>query len=97
MTSHPPSLEDYVRLFESYGDDISSIYLKPNDTRYELLFEQAARLLAQPSEFNTTLPKPFRVTAQKYLAGDEKTQRHMSYPENRHFMGMKLFLSHPEK
>ncbi|MCR4379316.1 MAG: hypothetical protein NUV50_14660 [Rhodospirillales bacterium] len=89
--SSPPTLDDYVRLFAAYGEDISSVYLKPSDTRYELLFEQAARLLVQPSKFNQSLPKPFRVTAHNYLAGDEKTVRHMNYPENRHFMLSDLY------
>ena len=89
--SGPPTLDDYVRLFAAYGEDISSVYLKPSDTRYELLFEQAARLLIQPSKFNLSLPKPFRITAQSYLAGDAKTVRHMSYPENRHFMLSDLY------
>lgn len=87
----PPTLHDYLRLFEAYGDDISTAYLKPNDARYEFLFERAVRLLAVPSPFNADLPKPFRVTAQKYLAGDEKTVRHMGYPENRHFMLSDLY------
>ena len=78
MTLSPPTLDDYLRLFDTYGDDIGSAYLKPNDARYEFLFEQAARMLAQPSPFNATLPTPFRITAQKYLAGDVKTVRHMS-------------------
>lgn len=91
MTRTQPALDDYLRLFEAYGEDISSVYLKPNDSRYELLFEQAARLLAIPCIFNETIPKPFRITAQKYLAGDEKTVRHMSYPENRHFMLSDLY------
>lgn len=91
MTRIQPTLDDYVRLFEAYGEDISSVYLKPNDSRYELLFEQAARLLAAPSAFNDTIPKPFRITAQKYLAGDDKTTRHMGYPENRHFMLSDLY------
>lgn len=86
MTSITPDLDDYIRLFEVYGEDISSIYLKPNDTRYEFLFEQAARLLVKSSPFNTSLPRPFVITAQNYLRGDDKTVRHMSYPENRHFM-----------
>lgn len=89
--TYTPEIDDYVRLFDAYGEDISSVYLKPSDTRYELLFEQAARLLVQQSEFNLSLPKPFRVTAQNYLAGDEKTVRHMSYPENRHFMLSDLY------
>jgi len=89
--SNTPTLEDYVRLFEAYGEDISAVYLKPSDTRYEFLFEQAARLLVQPSDFNLTLPKPFRITAQNYLNGDEKTVRHMRYPENRHFMLSDLY------
>jgi len=90
-TTKLPSVEDYCRLFESYGNDISTIYLKPNDRRYELLFEQTARLLARPSPFNDSLPRPFIITAQKYVAGDEKTVRHMSYPENRHFMLSDLY------
>lgn len=91
MTNDGPSLEDYVRLFQTYGDDLSTIYLEPNDTRYEFLFEQAARLLVQSSSFNSTLPQPFRITARKYLSGDDKTTRHMSYPENRHFMLSDLY------
>ena len=91
MTRTKPTLDDYLRLFEAYGEDISSVYQKPNDSRYELLFEQAARLLAIPCEFNDTIPKPFRITAQKYLAGDENTVRHMGYPENRHFMLSDLY------
>lgn len=86
-----PNLEDYVRLFKVYGDDISSVYLKPSDTRYEFLFEQAARLLVKPSPFNASLPAPFRITAQNYLRGDEKTVRHMNHPENRHFMLSDLY------
>lgn len=91
MPLAPPTLDDYVRLFEPYGEDISAVYLKPNDTRYEFLFEQAARMLARPSEFNAGLPRPFIITAQKYLAGDPKTVRHMGYPENRHFMLSDLY------
>ena len=91
MTTPPPTLEDYVRLFEPYGEDMSKIYLQPNDQRYLLVFEQAVRLLAASSPFNSTLPKPFCVTAQKYLAGDERTVRHMNYPENQHFMLSDLY------
>lgn len=91
MSNTEPELIDYLRLFEPYGEDLSSAYLKPNDARYEFVFEQAARLLARPSAFNASLPKPFGVTAQKYLAGDDKTVRHMSYPENRHFMLSDLY------
>lgn len=91
MSTAEPELDDYLRLFEPYGEELSSAYLKPNDARYEFVFEQAARLLARPSAFNASLPKPFVITAQKYLAGDEKTVRHMSYPENRHFMLSDLY------
>ena len=87
----PPELEDYLRLFESYGDDISSTFLSPSDRRYELLFEQTARLLVTPSDFNDTLPRLFVITAQNYLYGDAKTVRHMKYPENRHFLLSDLF------
>jgi hypothetical protein len=90
-TNTNPTLEDYVRLFSVYGDDMGSVYLKPNDARYELLFEQAARLLIQRSEFNASLPAPFRITAKNYVNGEEKTVRHMSYPENRHFMLSDLY------
>jgi len=89
--TNPPQLEDYVRLFESYGEDMNSIYLKSNDSRYEFLFQQATRLLAQHSAFNATIPAPFRVTAQNYINGDEQTVRHMNYPENRHFMLSDLY------
>ena len=86
-----PTLEDYIRLFAAYGENISAVHLKPSDTRYEFLFEQAARLLVKPSPFNASLPAPFRVTAQSYLRGDEKTVRHMNHPENRHFMLSDLY------
>lgn len=91
MTLPPPSLEDYVRLFEPYGEDLSTAYLEPNDERYLFVFEQAIRLLATPSRFNSSLPRPFCITAQKYLAGDERTTRHMGYPENQHFMLSDLY------
>lgn len=91
MSTTEPELVDYLRLFEPYGHELSSAYLKPNDERYKFVFEQAARLLARPSPFNASLPKPFCITAQKYLAGDERTVRHMSYPENRHFMLSDLY------
>jgi len=81
-----PDLDDYLRLFAAYGDDIQSVYMAPNDTRYSLLFEQVMRLLVQDSAFNATLPHPLRQTALRYRDGDAPTVRHMHWPENRHFL-----------
>jgi len=89
MTS-APTLRDYVQLFALY-EGLPEVYLEPTDTRYTLLFEQAVRLLVRPSEFNEHIPKPFRVTARRYLDGDTQTVRHLTYPENRHFMLSDLY------
>jgi hypothetical protein len=85
-----PSLRDYVQLFALY-DGLPQVYLEPDDNRYTLLFEQAMRLLARPSEFNDRIPLPFRVSARNYLAGEPQTLRHLGYPENRHFLLSDLY------
>lgn len=81
-----PDLEDYLELFRLYGGDLSDAYLAPQDERYRLLFDQLCRLLTKQSLFNLEIPHPFRLTAQRYLAGDEATRREMGRPENRNFM-----------
>jgi hypothetical protein len=86
-----PNVEDYLDLFNRYGKDFGDAYLEPEDERFRLLFDQLCRLLAQPSEFNLTLPEPFRTTAHRYLAGDAATVTHMRIVENRHFMLSDLF------
>ena len=86
-----PDLDDYMRLFAAYGDDIRSVHLAPNDARYRLLFEQALRLLVKDSEFNAGLPQPLRETARRYRDGDAETLRHMRWPENRHFLLSDLY------
>lgn len=86
-----PDLNDYLRLFGAYGEDIGSVHLAPNNARYTLLFEQVLRLLVQESAFNATLPEPIRRTAQRYRDGDAATVRHMRWPENRHFLLSDLY------
>jgi hypothetical protein len=86
-----PSLEDYMDLFSRYGRNFGSAYLEPEDERFRFLFDQICRLLAQPSDFNLSLPEPFRTTAHRYLAADHVTVAHMRIAENRHFMLSDLF------
>lgn len=86
MPTKVPDLKDYADLFRLYGDDLHKAYLQPDDDRYRLLFDQLCRLLAQGSVFNLSLPQPFRITAQRYLAGDAAVVAQMSDPQNRHFM-----------
>ncbi|MCV6597827.1 MAG: hypothetical protein OIF40_12200 [Mangrovicoccus sp.] len=86
MSQDNPIIDDYLRMFEQYGDGIEKIYLETPDDRYELLFERAMRLLVKPSAFNFTLPEPFRRTAHRYLAGNPETLRHLEDRETRHFM-----------
>lgn len=81
-----PTLEDYVRLFLRYGEDMGSIYLEPEDDRYALLFEQLIRLLTTPSAYTLSLPEPFRRTAHRWRDQDPDTARQLSDPANRHFM-----------
>lgn len=85
-----PTLRDYDHLFALY-EGLPKVYLEPDDDRYTLLFEQVLRMLVRPSDFNEQIPRPFRITARNYLAGDTQTVRHMSYPENRHFMLSDLY------
>jgi hypothetical protein len=86
-----PGIEDYMELFNRYDIDFGAAYLEPEDERFRFLFDQLCRLLAQPSQFNLSLPEPFRTTAHRYLAGDELTVTHMRIVENRHFMLSDLF------
>ncbi len=81
-----PDIDDYLKLFQMYGDDLGSIYQAPDDERYALLFEQCTKLLIQASAFNLSLPEPFRVAAQRYQQADPATVKHLSEPSNRHFM-----------
>ncbi|WP_245270565.1 hypothetical protein [Beijerinckia mobilis] len=86
-----PDINDYMDLFKRYGKDFGAAYLEPEDERFRFLFDQILRLLIQPSDFNLTLPEPFRTTAHRYLAGDETTVAHMRIVENRHFMLSDLY------
>lgn len=86
-----PDLDDYLELFRLYGGDLSKAYLAPMDERYRLLFDQLCRLMARQSLFNLEIPQPFRLTAQRYLAGDDAVRRDMERPENRNFMLSDLF------
>lgn len=79
-------LDDYLNLFAKYGDDLGALYKEPDDERYALLFEQVIKLIVDPSPFNLQLPDPFRISAQRYLAGDPTTVANLSDPANRHFM-----------
>lgn len=81
-----PTAADYLQLFARYGRDFGPAYLEPEDERYRLLFDQICRLLVLPSPFNQAMPQEFRVSARRYLAGDEETLRHLRNPQNRHFM-----------
>ena len=87
-----PDADDYLGLFARYKADFGDVYMDPEDERFRFLFDQMCRLLIQPSEFNlNTLPEQFRITADRYLTGDEKTVAHMRVVENRHFMLSDLF------
>lgn len=86
-----PDIDDYMDLFKRYGRDFGDAYLEPEDERFRLLFDQILRLLTQPSDFNLSLPEPFRTTAHRYLAGDDATIAHMKVIENRHFMLSDLY------
>lgn len=86
-----PAAQDYLKLFEAYGRDFSTVYLEPEDDRYRLLFEQICHLLTQPSSFNLSMPQEFRISAERYLAGDKKTVAKLRHPQNRHFMLSDLY------
>lgn len=86
MSREQPELEDYLRLFQRYGEDLGSIYQEPEDDRYEFLFTQCVHLLTRPSPFNRGLPEPFRTSAKRFRDGDPTTQELLSQPVNRHFM-----------
>lgn len=86
-----PDAEHYLELFAAYGKDFGPAYLEPEDERYRLLFDQICRLLLQPSPFNLSMPQEFRVSARRYLAGDERTVAHLRDPQNRHFMLSDLY------
>jgi hypothetical protein len=86
MSTSLPALEDYTRLFQTYGEDLGALYQEPDDDRYALLFEQVVRLLIKPSPFNLSLPEPFRISSHRYHNGDPVTVEHLSNPANRHFM-----------
>lgn len=86
-----PGGQDYLALFARYGEGFGEVYLEPGDERFRLLFDQVCRLLVQPSPFNLGLPEPFRHTAFRYVAGEERTLAHMRDAENRHFMLSDLY------
>ena len=86
-----PGAKDYLKLFENYGNDFGHAYLEPEDDRYRLLFEQICHLLVLPSSFNLNMPQEFRISAERYLAGDKKTVIKLRDPQNRHFMLSDLY------
>ncbi len=86
MSHSKPELQDYLKLFNMYGEDLGAIYKEPDDERYALLFEQCVKLLIQVSDFNASLPEPFRHSAQRYHNNEAATVKHLSEPINRHFM-----------
>lgn len=86
MSKQLPELADYVQLFQAYDKDLGAIYTEPDDDRYALLFEQVILMLIKPSQFNLSLPEPFRISAHRYHAKDPVTLEHLGDPANRHFM-----------
>lgn len=87
MSRSLPDVEDYVRLFQIYGQDLGSIYTVESETDpYLLLFEQVILLLIRPSGFNFSLPDAFRTTAQRYHRGEPSTTERFADPDTRHFM-----------
>jgi len=86
-----PEAQHYLELFAAYGKDFGPAYLEPEDERYRLLFDQICHLLAQSSPFNLSMPQEFRISAQRYLAGDKSTVTHLRNPQNRHFMLSDLY------
>lgn len=81
-----PNVTDYLKLFRLYGDDLTSIYMDSDDLRYKLLFEQIIALLLEQSDFNDSIPQPFKDTARSYSSGHEGTLKHFTDPGNRNFM-----------
>ncbi|MGB0659716.1 MAG: hypothetical protein ACPGNV_05995 [Mangrovicoccus sp.] len=86
MSQENPTLDDYLRIFAQYGEEVQAIYMEPPDDRYELLFERMIRLLIKPSQFNLTLPEEFRIFASQYRAGDADVVRQLEDRDTRHFM-----------
>lgn len=86
-----PGAKDYLKLFEVYGKDFGAAYLEPEDERYRLLFEQICQLLIQTSSFNSSMPQEFRISASRYISGDENTIAKLHEPQNRHFMLSDLY------
>jgi hypothetical protein len=91
MNPQKPDLEDYLKLFDQYGGDLSALYREPDDERYALLFEQVIRMLIIPSVFNIGLPREFRSTARRYRDGHPDFVARMRKPANRHFMLCELY------
>lgn len=87
MSKRRPELDDYLRLFERYGQDLGSIYQHEGEQDpYAFLFEQVIQLLIAQSPFNQSLPELFALTAHRYHRGDPDTVAHLGNPDNRHFM-----------
>lgn len=93
---HDADASDYLALFAQYrGDsgarDFGRAYLKPEDERYRLLFDQVCHLLVNASPFTLAMPPEFRRTARLYLNGDAETVARMRTAEMRHFMLSDLY------
>lgn len=80
-----PTAEQYLKILDFYSEALHEPVESPTGSRFEFVFGQIMRLLAQPSLFNESLPAPFLDVAWRYSAGDPATLRHFAYDENRQF------------
>jgi hypothetical protein len=86
MSGAALELEDYVQLFQRYGQDLGSLFREPDDDRYAFLVEQVIRLLTKPSAFNLSLPEAFRIAAHRFHRGRSTPLAQLNIPANQHFM-----------
>jgi hypothetical protein len=84
--SDRPDADDYLRLFARYQPGLRDLAPGGEGENYRLLFEQACRMLAQPSSFNAAVPPELRRTAAKWLSGDAATVEQMTDPRRRGLM-----------
>lgn len=81
-----PRLEDYVRLFQSYGPELEALDAEPDHERYDELFHAVLQLLFYRSAFNDSLPDAFTGPSLRYYQGHPEAIRFLSIPINRHYM-----------
>ena len=92
MSKGAPELTDYLRIFDMYPTDLSSIYQDESEIdQYGLLFEQLVVMLTKQSAFNSSLPQEFITSASRYCHGDPATVKHLNNFDNRHFMLCDLY------